>query len=147
MNRFCSLRSSYMHRGFVVVNIASFSGSESEFTSIDCNSNTIVDCIDTSLLEPDHVLHPLDPASEPRPVRRLIQLLSQSSVVIRLAFRVHEGVGERVALAQAIVEEDVCCVDLARFVSLASGCCFDALLEETLEVSLCWAQTVDGPAS
>jgi len=30
---------------------------------------------------------------------------------------------------------------------LASGCCLDALLEETLEVALCWAQTVNGPAS
>jgi hypothetical protein len=121
--------------------------SESSFASIDRSLNMIVECNRIRLLKPDHVLHPLDPTREPRPVRRLIQLLSQSSVVIRLAFRVHEGVGERVALAQAIVEEDVCCVDLARFVSLASGCCFDALLEETLEVSLCWAQTVDGPAS
>lgn len=121
--------------------------SDSSFSSIDRSLNTIVECNRIRLLEPDHVLHPLDPASEPRPIGRLVQFLSQSSVVVRLAFRVHEGVGERVPLAQAIVEENVCCVDLARFVSLASGCCFDALLEEALEVSLCWAQTVDGPAS
>ena len=59
----------------------------------------------------------------------------------------HERVGEWVAFAQGVVQEKICCIDLARFVSLASGCCLDALLEEALEVSLCWAQTVDGPAS
>lgn len=121
--------------------------SDSSCASIDRGFNTIIECNDFHLLEPDHVLHPLDPASEPRPVWRLVQFLSQSSVVVRLAFWVHKGVGERVALAQGIVQENVCCIDLARFVSLASGCCFDALLEEALEVSLCWAQTVDGPAS
>jgi hypothetical protein len=131
----------------VVVLTSTLLLSDSNFVSVDCGSNTIVECNDFRLLEPDHVLHPLDPASEPRPVGRLVQLLSQSSVVVRLAFRVHEGVGERVSLAQGIVQENVCCVDLARFVSLASGCGFDALLEKALEVALCWAQTVDGPAS
>lgn len=67
--------------------------------------------------------------------------------MVGLAFRVHEGVRERVAFAQGVVQQKVCCIDLTRFVSLASGCCLDALLEEALEVSLCWAQTVDGPAS
>ena len=66
--------------------------------------------------------------------------------MVGLAFRVHERVGERVTLAQSIVQEQVCCINLARFVSLASGRCLNALLEEALEVSLCWAQTVDGPA-
>jgi hypothetical protein len=98
-----------------------------------------INCNGTSLLEPDQVLHPLDPASEPRPIRRLVKLLFQSSVMVMLACWVHEGVGEWVALAQSIVQEQVCCVDLTRFVSLASGRCLDALLEETLEVSLCWA--------
>ena len=103
--------------------------------------------IDTTLLEPDKVLHPLDQPSEPRPVGRFIQFLPQSSVVVRLAVRVHERIGERVALAQGVVQEKVCCVDLGDLVSLTSGRCFDSLLEEALEVSLCWAQTVDGPAS
>lgn len=67
--------------------------------------------------------------------------------MVRLAFRVHEGVRERVAFAQGVVQEKVCCIDFARFVSLAGGRCLDALLKEALEVSLCWAQTVDGPAS
>ena len=123
-------------------------GLDSDFPSIDCSSiASLIDCKESSLLEPDEILHPLDPASEPRPVRCLVQLLSQSSVVVRLAFRVHEGVGQRVALAQGVVQEKVCCVDLARFISLAGGCCLDTLLEETLEVSLCWAQAVHGPAS
>jgi len=118
------------------------------FAGVDCSSNaSLIYCNESSLLEPDKVLHPLDPASKPSPVRRLIQLLSQSSVVVRLAFRVHEGVRERVAFAQGVVQEEICCIHLARFVSLASGCCLDALFEEALEVSLCWAQTVDGPAS
>lgn len=59
----------------------------------------------------------------------------------------HERVGEWIAFAQGVVQEKICCIDLAGFVSLASRRCLDALLEETLEVSLCWAQTVDGPAS
>lgn len=102
--------------------------------------------VDHSLLESDDVLHPLDPASEPRPVRSLIQLLLQSSVVIRLASWVHERLGERVALAKSIVEKQVCCVDLARLVSLASRCCLNALLKNALEVSLCRAQLVGRPA-
>ena len=67
--------------------------------------------------------------------------------MVRLAVRVHERIGERVALAQGVVQEKIGCVDLGGFVSLASGRCFDALLEEALEVSLCWTQTVNRPAS
>jgi hypothetical protein len=59
--------------------------------------------------------------------------------VVGLAGRVHEGVGDRVALAEAIFQEQIRCVDLARLVSCDSRCCLDALLEETLEVSLCRA--------
>lgn len=102
--------------------------------------------VDRSLLESDNILHPLDPTSEPRPVRSLVQLLLQSSVVIRLASWAHERLGERVALAKSIVEKQVCCVDLARFVSLASRCCLNALLKNALEVSLCRAQLVGRPA-
>ena len=52
--------------------------------------------------------------------------------MVGLAFRVHERVGERVTLAQSVVQEQVCCINLARFVSLASGRCLNALLEEAL---------------
>lgn len=58
----------------------------------------------SSLLEADNVLHPLDPASEPSPVRGFVQLLLQGSVVVRLARRVHERLGERVALVERIVQ-------------------------------------------
>lgn len=101
---------------------------------------------DRRLLESNNVLHPLDPASEPSPVRSLVQLLLQGSVVVRLARWVHERLGERVALVESIVQKQVCCVDLAGFVSLAGGSCLDALLKDTLEVSLCWAKLVGRPA-
>lgn len=51
----------------------------------------------------------------------------------------HEGVGDRVALAEAIFQEDICCIDLAGLVSCAGGRLLNALLEEALEVSLCRA--------
>lgn len=101
---------------------------------------------DHSLLEADNVLHPLDPASEPGPVRSFVQLLLQGSVVIRLAGRVHEALGKRVALGESIVQKQVCRIDFARLVSLAGGSCLDTLLKDALEVSLCWAQLVGGPA-
>ena len=59
---------------------------------------------DRSLLEADNVLHPLYPASEPSPVGSFVQLLLQSSVVVRLARWVHERLGERVALVESIVQ-------------------------------------------
>jgi hypothetical protein len=99
-----------------------------------------------SLLQPNQVFHPLDPVVEPRPIRRLFQLLCQSCVVVGLAGRVHESVGDRVALAEAILQEQIRGVDLARLVSCGGGRCLDALLEEALEVSLCWAELVYWPA-
>lgn len=101
----------------------------------------------TTLLEPDKVLHPLDPGGKPRPVRRFIQLLLQSYIVVRLAGRAHEGLGDRVAFAHGIVQEQVSCVDFARFIPRSCGCFLDTLLKQALEVALCWAQTVGGPAA
>jgi hypothetical protein len=66
--------------------------------------------------------------------------------VVGLAGRVHEGVGDRVALAEAILQEQIRGVDLARLVFCDGGRCLDALLEEALEVSLCWAELVYWPA-
>jgi hypothetical protein len=102
---------------------------------------------DPSLLEPDEVLHPLNPPIEPCPVRGLVQLLFQGSVVFRLACWAHERFGQWVAFAQRVVQEQVCCIDLARLVSLAGGRFLDALLEQALEVSFCWAQSVGGPSA
>ena len=122
-----------------------FSSLAAGLPALSVNSAS-VECNYAGLLEPDKVLHPLDPAGKPSPVRCLIQLLFQSGIVFRLAFRMHERVGERVALAQGVVQEQVCGVDFERLVSLAGGCCLNALLKEALEVSLCWAKTVGGPA-
>ena len=66
--------------------------------------------------------------------------------MVGLAGRVHESVGDRVALAEAILQEQVRGVDLARLVSCDGGCCLYALLEEALEVSLCRAELVYRPA-
>lgn len=63
------------------------------------------------LLEPDEVLHSLLPVSKPAPVGRLFQLLRQRGVVVWLAFGVHHGVGQRVTLAQGVVQEQVSCID------------------------------------
>lgn len=65
--------------------------------------------------------------------------------MVGLASRVHESVGNRVALAEAIFQEQIRCVDLARLVSCGGGRGLDALLEEALEVSLCWAELVYRP--
>lgn len=88
----------------------------------------------TSLLEPDEVLHPLDNIGEPGPVRRLIKLFGQSIVVFRLAGRVHNRIGERMTLAEGIVQEQIGGIDVVRLVPGACGCLLDALLQETLEV-------------
>ena len=66
--------------------------------------------------------------------------------MVGLAGRVHESVGDRVALAEAILQEQVRGVDLARLVSCDGGRCLDALLEEALEMSLCRAELVYRPA-
>lgn len=66
--------------------------------------------------------------------------------MVGLAGRVHESVGDRVALAEAVLQEQVRGVDLARLVTCGGGRCLDALLEEALKVSLCWAKLVDWPA-
>lgn len=66
--------------------------------------------------------------------------------MVGLAGRVHESVGDRVALAEAILEEQICCVYLTGLVSRDCGRCLDALLEEALEVSLCRAELVYRPA-
>jgi hypothetical protein len=98
-----------------------------------------------SLLQPDEVLHPLNPVAEPCPVRCFFQLLCQRCVVVWLAGRVHESVGDLVALAEAILQEQIRRVDFAGFVSCGGGRGLDALLEEALEVSLCWAELVYRP--
>lgn len=66
--------------------------------------------------------------------------------MVGLASRVHEGVRNRVALAEAILQEQIRRVDFAGFVSCGGGRGLDALLEEALEVSLCWAELVYRPA-
>ena len=66
--------------------------------------------------------------------------------MVGLAGWVHEGVGDRVALAEAILQEQIRCVDLTGLVSCGGGRCLDALLEEALEVSLCRAELVYRPA-
>lgn len=86
------------------------------------------------LLEPNEVLHPLDHIGQPSPVRRLIKLLGQSIVMIGLAGRVHHRVGERMTLAEGIVQEQVGGINVVRLVSGACRCLLDALLQETLEV-------------
>lgn len=56
-------------------------GSEHGFLSVHAavspvltvvSSQALAVCDDTSLLEPDKVLHPLDPTTEPRPIGRLV---------------------------------------------------------------------------
>lgn len=67
--------------------------------------------------------------------------------MIRLAPGFHERLGEWVAAADGVIQEQVGGADFAGLVALACGRCLDALFEQALEVALCWAQTVGGPAA
>lgn len=67
--------------------------------------------------------------------------------MIRLAPRVHERFGDWVAATNGIVQEQVGGADFAGLIALTGGRCFDALFEQALEMALCWAQTVGGPAA
>lgn len=84
--------------------------------------------ISQHLLHPHEVPHPIDPVAEPGSIGGFVKLLFQSGVVIRLAGRVHQGFRDRVALAEGVVQEKVCCIDLARFISFTSGRGLNSLL-------------------
>lgn len=100
----------------------------------------------SQLLKPHQILHPTNPVPKPRPVRRLLQLPGQRGIMVRLALGMHQRLRKRVMLLEAVVQEQVRGIDLFLLVPGARGCGLDAVLEQALEVALCWAKTVGGPA-